>query len=138
MLPSLSSVLLLLWTEGDIICDNENIDVEEGGVTGGSTPIPNRSMVRSTTLTFPSPTEQYTRMEHEEWLSAHDDMCIGGNASISKEEYDRLARITTHLESELKKYADSVGKIDPLMFAHYLVHHRSPRALAKAQSGGER
>jgi hypothetical protein len=88
-------------------------------------------------LTFPSPTEQYTRMEHEEWLNAHDDMCIGGNASISKEEYDRLARITTHLESELKKYADSVGKIDPLMFAHYLVHHRSPRALAKAVVSGD-
>jgi hypothetical protein len=83
------------------------------------------------TLTFPAPTEQYTRMEHEEWLKAHDDMCIGGNASIPKEEYDRLARITTHLESELKKYADSVGRIDPLMCAHYLIHHRSPRALAK-------
>ena len=66
-------------------------------------------------LTFPSPTEQYTRMEHEEWLNAHDDTCTGGNTLIPKEEYDRLARITTHLESELKKYADSVGKIDPLL-----------------------
>jgi hypothetical protein len=88
-------------------------------------------------LTFPSPTEQYTRMEHEEWLNAHDDTCTGGNTLIPKEEYDRLARITTHLESELKKYADSVGKIDPLMFAHYLVHHRSPRALAKAVASGD-
>jgi hypothetical protein len=64
-------------------------------------------------------------------------MCIGGNASIPKEEHDRLARITTHLESELKKYADSVGKIDPLMSAHYLIHHRSPRALAKAVASGD-
>jgi hypothetical protein len=34
--------------------------------------------------------------------------------------YDRLVRINTHLESELMKFKDRTGDVDPLAFAHCL------------------
>ena len=88
------------------------------------------------TLNSPSPTMYETGMERETWAD-YNCTATGGQLEDCEKAYDRLVRINTHLESELMKFKDRTGDVDPLAFAHYLIGHRHPQTLRKAVESGQ-
>jgi hypothetical protein len=88
------------------------------------------------TLCPPSPTQYDTRMEAEV-RAEFNDCATGGNLEDCQKAFERLHRVTQHIEHEFMQFKNRVGEVDPLLFAHYLIGHRHTQALYKAVKSGD-